>query len=259
MERAIHSDFLIHWTGKDIDKLAGDANHQFLDRLRNILKYGLWMIKDAKPEILHVNNSKFIKPLTARTCFTELKLSESSIHANEYGSLGIGFKRYFLFDRLGSPLFYMQNGTQSLFFPPFEPANGFLHNFFKQMCEVTPKDYKYYNESEWRIIYSEDIKNEFKKNGLDRVNRLFEDPLDASQAERLKYFQSLAKRPDYLIPLDPWLALIIYPNLQVKDMSINDAEIRRLLKDISNRPTITGCPERSLAPIELNVQACRNF
>ena len=217
------------------------------------------MTRDAEPEILRVNRSQFRKPVTARTCFTELKLSESSVHAKEYGSLGIGVKRYFLFDRLGSPLFYMQNGTHSLFFPPFQSANGFIHNFFKQMCEVTPKDYKYYNESEWRIIYSEKIKSELQKNNLNVVNKLFEYPLDPGYPERLKYFQGLRKKPDYLIPLDPWLAIIIYPNLQVKDMAINDSGIRKLLKDISCRATITGCPETSLVPIELNVQACKNF
>jgi hypothetical protein len=55
---SIHSDFLIHWTGKDIDEN---------------------LIIDV--------------PAVPQTCFTELKLSQSRAHAREYGRLGIGGKR----------------------------------------------------------------------------------------------------------------------------------------------------------------------
>ena len=79
MERlmgVIHSDFLIYWTGKDIDKNIGPnlnneklsyINNQktvdaYIERLRDILKYGLWMTEDDSPEILEINRQKFEKP-----------------------------------------------------------------------------------------------------------------------------------------------------------------------------------------------------
>ena len=61
---AIHSDFLIHWTGKDLDKyydrqwgenerskIDKKNNPALLDayvtRLRNTLRYGLWLTEEA--------------------------------------------------------------------------------------------------------------------------------------------------------------------------------------------------------------------
>ena len=261
MEKAIHSDFLIHWSGKDIEKSPDNKDDQYLERLRSILKYGLWMTEDESPEVLNINDNLFTKPLTPRTCFSELKLSESDEHAKEYGRLGIGVKRYFLFDRLGSPLFYIQEGTKNLFFPPFQSANGHVHDFFKHMCIKTPKDYKYYNESEWRIVYSEEIKEELIKNNLNEINNLFDSPFDQEEKERFEFFSGLKpkKAPSYLMPLDPWLAIIIYPNLNVKNKALTDKEIRGLLDVISQRKTRTGCPERGCKPIELDLAACRNF
>lgn len=252
MYQPAHSDFLIHWTGKDIDITSSTADDLFLERLRSILKYGLWMTKDKIPEVINVNRIDIEKPLYARICFTELKLSESQDHANKYGPLGIGMKRYFLFDRLGSPMFYVQFGTRNLFFPPYSEwfvkseEGQHLLNFFKHMCSKRPLQYDYYNESEWRIVYSEEIKERLLKNGAKEVTSLFNNPKDKDG-------------PEYLIPLDPWLAMIIYPNLKVKKRSIEDKEIRGLLEEIANRKTITGCPERTHKPIELDLAACAHF
>ena len=129
----IHSDFLIHWTGKDIDEnLQPDWNakkssitndkkivNAYLERFKNILKYGLWMTRDDAIEMLRVNrqNPPFEIPSVPRICFTELKLSEARKHAQKFGRLGIGVKRYFLFDRMGSPLIYIQFETENIFFP----------------------------------------------------------------------------------------------------------------------------------------------
>ena len=59
MHRPIHSDFLIHWTGKDIDKKTGlrsteERDRLYLKRLKFILKYGLWMTKDKNREELYI-------------------------------------------------------------------------------------------------------------------------------------------------------------------------------------------------------------
>jgi hypothetical protein len=109
---SIHSDYLVHWTGKDIDRahdskwydsdksatvnLTELENH-YLKRLRDVLKYGLWMTQEAPTELV---------PATPKCCFTELKISESRRHARRYGRLGIGVKRPFLFRRFGRPVVY---------------------------------------------------------------------------------------------------------------------------------------------------------
>jgi hypothetical protein len=115
---AIHSDFLVHWTGKDIDKdhhpkwesdvhsKTGDrVTELYLDRLRDILTYGLWM-SDEGARKFRVGSSEIVIPPTPQCCFTELKLSESRRHASLYGRLGIGVKRPFAFERSGRPVAY---------------------------------------------------------------------------------------------------------------------------------------------------------
>ena len=110
---AVHSDFLIHWTGKDIDNehhlTWHDADSSetdqnvvdlYLRRLEDILTYGLWMT-DGGEGRFQVGSSAITIPATPQCCFTELKLSESRAHARRYGRLGIGVKRPFLFQRFG--------------------------------------------------------------------------------------------------------------------------------------------------------------
>jgi hypothetical protein len=114
---AVHSDFLIHWTGKDIDaehhptwynsdhrsKTDPIVDEHYLNRLRDILTYGLWMTDEGERKF-QVGSTEITIPATPQCCFTELKLSESRKHAARYGRLGIGVKRPFLFQRCGRPL-----------------------------------------------------------------------------------------------------------------------------------------------------------
>ncbi len=111
MSKPVHSDFLIYWTGNDFDKddwtglysskTSPETTKLYLKRLWSILKYGLWVCESKGDEEIYVNKKTFLKPLVARTCFTELRLSEVRKHALRYGRLGIGVKRYFVFNRLG--------------------------------------------------------------------------------------------------------------------------------------------------------------
>ena len=280
MYQPIHSDFIIHWTGKDIDNLDNSTkkenNQLYLERLRDILKYGLWMTKDKEETFVIIDGEKIKRPNVARTCFTELRLSKAHAHAGEFGCLGIGFKRFFLFDRLGSPLVYYHPIRRSWFFPPFIPSqninNLYLLCFLKSMAKKTQKNYwqyKYFDESEWRIIYSEDIRKLllanrelfFKKCKIDIVS-LFKNPKNKNNRELNEYYNGLNgdKKPDYLLLLDAWFSMIIYPNITVKNRAKEDKEIQELIKMIKAKDT-PGCPyyERKNHPIEVNLNACKNF
>jgi hypothetical protein len=125
----IHSDFIIHWTGKDIEKKylgsgnEKDKNEQYLNRLKLLLKHGLWMTIDEEEQSVKDGSGSncFNRPFVARACFTELKLSEVSEHAGIYGRLGIGFKRFFLFNHLGCPMIYYPTdirGRENWLLPP---------------------------------------------------------------------------------------------------------------------------------------------
>ena len=272
---AIHSDFLIHWTGKDIDKeydqqwyqsdisktnKSCDVTGKYLKRLYDILQFGIWMTSEKDPPFCF-NGISIDVPLTPKCCFTELKLSESRQHARQYGRLGIGFKRFFVFDRFGRPVVYYgsnKNKSNDIFLKHCtqEITDKNLLNFFKPMNSSPKLNYDFYSESEWRIIYFEEL----LKQGL------IKDPRDSKNIKEYAYYQKLT--PDeqtklkYLIPLNAWFAMIIYPSHDVK----NDAQqsstykIRSEIERIKNNSNDQAYKiEGTNWPIELNLDACRNF
>jgi len=282
---AIHSDFLIHWTGgediderdkdgnlnwckpdKDKSKTTEDETKKYIKRLHDILKFGLWMNKKNDPETIKVNGQKFEKPLVARTCFTELKLSEIREHARKFGRLGIGVKRYYLFDRLGSPMKYIQCDTQNLFFPPYsiydkDNPECEKFSFYKHMCSGRPLTYDLFSESEWRIIYSENIKEKLNNQEPNRLS-LFVNPKESNDKELKQFYNSIqGEKPEYFLPLDGWFAMIIYPSLDAKNKAQQDDStgIKQQIKRIKDIDDHGNRVEGKNWPIEVDLDACRNF
>lgn len=293
MYPTIHSDFIIHWTGKDIDENSkwseynssetdDDLTKRYLDRLERILEFGLWMTPDTHEDDKLV---KLEKPIVSRTCFTELRLSDVRDHAEKFGRLGIGFKRFFLFDRMGGPVNYFCPNKENWMFNYSHLKNNKFDDdayyacFLKPMFRVTDKksnpnentyNYDFYNESEWRIIYSEKISKK-----MPPLNRFFQKPSDWPDKFNDFLTKKNIKRPDYLIPLSKqkengqsrWFAMIIYPSLSVKVEAERDPIIRNLIKklkpDFDPSAKDTGKEqvqyERYCKPIEVALDACRNF
>lgn len=157
------------------------------------------------------------------------------------------------------------------FFPPYlygrdgEHIDAYFPCFLKEMCEKSLDgtwQYKFFDESEWRIIYSESIEETLKKLGKHQIVKLFKKPGDIDDDEFKNYLAEIDenKRPEYLIPLDAWFSMIIYPSLAVKIASDNDPEIRSLIKEIKKKST-PGCTSEECKnmPIESDLDACRNF
>jgi hypothetical protein len=267
---AIHSDYLIHWTGKDIEKDHDPDWHSqhhsktspavtalYTKRLRDILTHGLWMTEESVRTIAH--NITF--PATPACCFTELKLSLSRRHAREYGRLGIGVKRPFLFDRFGRPMCYYgyndkTNDDRFLQACARELSDKTFLQFFKPMNKSDPLSYDLYAESEWRILYRAELLR----------SRKIIDPRDASNTAAHAYFKSLSdteqEKLKYLIPLDGWFQMIIYPSIDTKNEARNNpangivAEIDRIKK---NKNDHANRIEKGNWPVETNLDACRNF
>lgn len=288
-DRAVHSDFLVHWTGRDIDQelqpnwygedhdsdTDDEVAQRYLQRLGDILKYGVWMTEGGEQERrFHLGNHQFVIPPTPRCCFTELKLSESRRHAALYGRLGIGVKRPFLFERFGRPLAYFgfrenQHKDKLLEACAQDIKEKRLLNFFKPMNQRSGKlDYSFYSESEWRILWFEE---------LIKSKRII-DPRDPHNEEHHAYFNSLTPNQQsalrYLIPLDGWFAMIIYPSLKVKNYAQWDSsleivsEIERIKGDITDHGNAVEGRRHSIGqkpflggnwPIEINLDACRHF
>lgn len=272
---AIHSDFLIHWTGKDLDsnhdphwdspdkpqtRRADDIIQAYLERLYNILKYGLWLTEEAEITF-PVLGKQITIPSTPKVCFTELKLSESRAHARLYGRLGIGVKRPYLFSRHGRPLAYF-GYNEEIQNDPFLHAcvNDFkdrdLLNFFKPMNSGQQLDYDLYAESEWRILFFEQLLDAGliidPRNERNSEHHAFFNSLDSAQQDKLKF----------LAPLDGWFQLIIYPSLDIKNAAqkVDSTGIRDEIKRIKEKRGDHGNEvEGGNWPMEMNLDACRNF
>jgi hypothetical protein len=271
---AVHSDFLIHWTGKDIDRVYDQQWHQFdksktnkncdvagkyLKRFCDILQFGIWMTEEKDPPFCF-NGTSILIPPTPKSCFTELKLSESRRHARQYGRLGIGVKRPFVFRRFGRPVIYYgfhRNPANDIFLIQCaqELTDKNLLNFFKPMNSTTTLNYDFYSESEWRIIYFEELLKQ----------KLIINPRDSQNTKEYTYFQSLTPNAQnklkYLIPLDGWFAMIIYPSLDVKNKAQRGKTniIQDEIERIKNLPDHGNRVEDGNRPIEVDLDACRNF
>jgi len=289
-----HSDILIHWTGRDIDEEYGDFSGQvdprvipaYLQRLKFMLKYGLWMTQGRHN--FEVAGTVIKRPPYWRTCFTELKLSEAAIHAEKFGRLGIGVKRFFLFNRLGSPMCYYQPYRHTWFTLPYaakeSPApaiDEYWSCFLKSMDEKQLGkwvEYKQFEESEWRIIYSDKICERLNEYNKPQYNEYFK-KLEAVQDVGFQdYVRTQCEKnkcppPQFLIPLQEagsgsgaraqWFAVIIYPHIGVKVAAEADPEIRKAIRalkpDCSQRHSSSAGYEEYCKPIEIDLGACKNF
>jgi len=281
-----HSAYLIHWTGQDIDttydkhwfkdhssKTNSEVTQLYITRLKSILKYGLWLTDDN--ESITMKDNIYTRPTHCRTCFTELKLSAIRGHARSYGRLGIGFKRPFVLNRFGRPMVYFHDGRNNWFEPCMcNPAkhsyDEFFSCFLKPMNQKTPDTtmrYTFYDESEWRIIYSNEIANRLMDQGHDDVVKAFV-PAKAFSPEFQQEIGGLSPQPRALIPInDRWFAMIIYPSLSVKVASESDSELRQLIHTLKPEMSMPGSYsnhnpawlEPYSKPFEIDLDACRNF
>lgn len=242
-----------------------ECTNAYVHRLRDILRFGMWMTTESEQD--HQAAYKHLDvPRTPRCCFTELKLSESRQHARVYGRLGIGVKRRFLFDRFGRPLAYYGFNSDRQWDPFLEACLNDLKdrrllNFFKPMNrDLSNLNYDLYSESEWRILF-------FKK--LLELRYII-DPRDANNEEHHEYFLSLPEstreRLDYLVPLDGWFSMIIYPSGDARNAAQRDGgianEIRRIKSqtvDLGGRIDYGNRVEKGSWPIELGLDNCRDL
>ena len=116
----IHSDFLVHWTGKDFHRLSPcslrrgaveDARRRYVERLEDTCREGVFMGNGS--ERIYGFDGRYVEtPTVSRLCLTEIRLSQARNHAHRYGLLGIALRREFVLKRGGNPVFYVQSGDQ---------------------------------------------------------------------------------------------------------------------------------------------------
>jgi len=283
--RTERSDILVHWTGYDIDEddkemqclkdvswrrfplrpidrpsLINDWGiaERYLRRLRDTLKFGLWMVEDKPvgktPSSTSEHDGRFKDTNIARACFTELKLSEARKHAYEFGRLGFGVKRTYLFRRAGLPMVYV--GPQKADDPRYpnpkypnwisgplsraDKEHELACSYVKFMSEMEDLSFKYYSESEWRIVcpldfdLKNDVLKEIKGLLVDVEGTLSEEVDNygngTTENELTEFLEANKENgPRYLLPLDFELAVIVYPSPKIRILAEQNPELRDLI------------------------------
>jgi hypothetical protein len=215
------SNFLTHWTGKDIqtdpEKLDSASRQQYVDRLMSLIADGFWMTRCNEFLTSTLPNGDIARfgYLTPMTCFTELRLSGSRPHSTQYGLLGIVVNRLFVLERWGAPVHYVRSGQmpdgvitnfvwlanwlkktadRTPIVVPREMFDSisFLGSFMKPMSDAAD-DFRYLEEQEWRIVQShaQEIKN--------------------------RMVATKAAQPEYLIPFTrDDVEMLVVPDIEVR-------------------------------------------
>ena len=227
-DMGIHAKFLIHWTGgtdiEDLDPSTPAYCEAYVDRLKSMLDMGLFMpVVEGKT---HGQQDSSIQAGIACVCFTEIRLSQANEHAERYGKLGIGFSRSFVMERRGNPVFYVQNGKRGIAVENLAVTHGKLRSLIdsgqcpesvmgafdvvlslvKGMSERDSDELKYYEEMEWRILHSDSL----ERQGVFRAH---------PEHERVWCMPFTAKD----------VAVLVFPNSEIKEQAFADEEIRRKL------------------------------
>ena len=177
----IHSKFLVHWTGKDIEDCpVTEKSRLYVERLKDDLEKGLFTRRNSEDSIRYWK----IKNLV-RICFTEIRLSQAQTHAKRYGKLGIGFTRDFIMKKGGRPVIYvtydekgndclLENSIRNVYEKSSD--NSQIHRsakwimaHVKRMSNENGDDF--YEEMEWRLVYDESSKH-FTSDETEGIHRL---------------------------------------------------------------------------------------
>ena len=212
----IHSKFIVHWTGKGF---RSNATNQFVERLKNFCEFGLYM----KPGVESIigSNTTTVTASVSRVCFTEIRLSQAQEHSKRYGKMGIGLSRDFVLERMGGPVFYVQNGSNGVTIEHFAYVHKFFRDannqimidrmntimgYLKNMSDPGDNNLPYYEEMEWRVIHIKCLEGKyiFPENPSAGIYRLRFKPEDVE--------------------------LIVFPNKKTKQKALNDSFILSFFK-----------------------------
>lgn len=230
----MRSDFLIHWTGKDIapglSTLGETHRADYIARLASILANGFWMT--ILDEEIKGNNRAWIKYETPMTCFTEVRLSQTLSHAEQYGRLGIGVSRQFVLDRRGGPVHYVRNHENECVVgnvqeilrvlkgldPPRPEVVEYLgvnSSFIKGMSDANKDNFKYLEEQEWRIVHTH------------------------SQEKTRNIVATDDPPPPYRIPVRPGdVRIVVFPDDQTRTKARSDLRLSAWFQDPSTSNVI---------------------
>jgi hypothetical protein len=187
---SIHSKFLIHWTGKkDIEtQIENEKAQLYFDRLKDYYRNGLFLKRTEEATIRRMRIKNIV-----RLCFTEIRLSQTHDHSDRYGRLGIGFAREFIINRGGRPVIYipfkadicvLEESIRNIYENSKNHKNistyiKTVFAYIKRMHNNDKQEIDYYEEMEWRLVFSKDYNAHYFTRSEDPgIFRLKFDPAD---------------------------------------------------------------------------------
>ena len=164
MER-IRTDLLVHWTGRGFpDPFTPEGEAHYIARLKSMCENGLYLSRPAADDILRSVQEKDLHlPKLPCVCFTEVRIHEAVRFAEDYGMLGIGFRREYLLRYGANPVFYLRSAKQGIantniaalpeiVSSNYENAAEVILAYCKPMNQIDEINLKFYEEHEWRIV-----------------------------------------------------------------------------------------------------------
>jgi hypothetical protein len=213
----IHSNILVHWTGKkDIETSAGaDRSWRYVERLKDYYENGLYAKRTSEDVVRKMK----IKDLV-RICFTEIRLSQAETHAARYGRLGIGFAREFIMNKGGRPVIYI----------PFDaPANArLLEDSIKNIYNGSAHDKDTHRWAKWTMAHVKRMSDRNGDNFFDELEwRLVYDESDGNPHFRRGKGTGIHRMPFSARDVK----VIVTPDDAVREMAFNDKTIGAYLSE----------------------------
>jgi hypothetical protein len=222
------TEFLTHWTGKDIEtnvaRLDSASRRAYLERLKTTLRDGLWMMKPGELLVSTYGGLPATIELKPNmTCFTELRLSDARPHFARYGLLGFVVRRVFVLERGGGPVLYTRQHDDEMLVKcaarvlewsatnakavedvdDIRRAMMLICAYMKPMSTPNSDDFAFLDEHEWRIVQS------------------------GPQIDAGRIVRTGLDRPFYRIPLGMTdLKMMIVPDEEVRRAALLDPELR---------------------------------
>jgi len=176
------------------------------------------------------------------TCFTENRIGHYHSHAMKYGLMGLGFSRKWVTERDGIPAIYLKNNSTDIqtqiisqLYPilrDYKDSTGkenqkyfysfsMLLDYVKPMSTKGIDDFKFCEESEWRIAWN---------------NRQVESKNIRKNA--------LTDNPKYFLPFSPKdLQLLILPDITCRKLALRDSTFQNFLQNSDNETLIVSLEE----------------
>jgi len=225
----IHSNILVHWTGRDIENSSAGSNTQrYVERLADDCENGLFAKRTTEAVIRRWK----IKHLV-RLCFTEIRLSQAETHARRYGKLGIGFARDFIMKKGGRPVIYI----------PYESdRNGrLLEDSIRKIHDRSEREEDIRRWAKWIMAH---VKRMSDGNGDDFFEEL-EWRLIYDESDDNPHFTSAAGKGVFRMPFQARdVRIIVFPDETVRRKALGEERIRAFFsKDMPSTVTLTECAD----------------